>query len=205
MGELSGTVSEAVTGVVATDDSCDPALCARCDVRLRASFYRINGRRVCVPCQRRLRGSPLLGVAYGLLAAGVCVAVYYGVLRLFDIRFLLIAIVAGVAIGSAARRGMGYRTRFLNRPLSLLLTYAAVATTYLHSVLELQAGRPVESPMEQPILAAWMDSLTLPFRMAMEGKNLVALTLLVLGLHESWMFSKPPKVHQEGPFDPADA
>jgi len=193
MRELSGAVPEVVAGVLTSDEAGDPSRCARCEAQLSASFYRVNGRRVCVPCRRRLSGSPVLGVAFGLLAAGANLAAYYGILRLFEMRFLLIAVVTGVAVGSAVRRGTGYAFGFLNRPVALLLTYAAVTTTYLHSVLELSGG-------VQALGTAWLDAFTLPFRMGLEGKNLVTLALLALGLHEAWQFSKPPKVHQEGPF-----
>lgn len=180
-------------GPLAVARKSDPTLCRACAGDLDRGHVRINGRAVCVSCHRKMRGSPLLAVAAGLGAAILAVALYYAVLAAFSVRFLPVAVLAGVMVGAAVRRGRGYHVSMPYRLYAIGLTYLAVVSTYTHAVLEL--------PTATSSWQAWLDTWTLPVRMAAEGKSLVTLVLLSLGMFEAFRFSAPPLAKVEGPFD----
>lgn len=137
-------------------------------------------------------GSGVQAILAGLLAGGAAAGLYYGILALFEVRFLLIGLLAGVMVGSAVRRFRGIQPSVVYRLYALGLTYLAVVSTYAHVMLELPS---MTDPWQ-----AWLATWTLPVRMAAEGKNLVTLVLLLLGLYEAWRFSAPPRAHVQGPF-----
>lgn len=183
----------AVTTATAHSSESATGRCHACDGDLVSAYFRVNGHAVCRRCERRMAGSGVHAVLGGLLAAGLSGGIYYAILSLFEIRFTLVAVLAGVMVGTGVRRGRGYRVPVPYRLLALALTYLAVVSTYAHSVLDLPE---VSSPW-----AAWIGSLVLPLRMAIEGKNIVSLILLIFGLHEAWQFSAPPVANVEGPFE----
>lgn len=179
-------------GAMAAVRKSDPTMCRACSGGLGRGHVRINGRAVCDPCHRRMKGSALFAVAAGLGAAVAAVGMYYAILAWFSVRFLLVAVLAGVMVGTAVRRGRGYQVSLPYRLYAIGLTYLAVVSTYAHETL---ATPPF------PSWQAWLDTWTLPARMAADGKSLVVLVLLALGLFEAYRFSEPPVARVEGPFD----
>lgn len=166
--------------------------CEECRAPIGERYYLVNGHGVCAACEQRLQGSFRNALALGLLAAIGCIALYYAVFALLQMRFVFVAVVAGVAIGAAVRKAAHAGTLLRYRWLAVVLTYLATAATYAHSVLEMpDVGDPVQ---------AFLRALYLPVLMVMHQKNLVTLVLLGFGLHEAWKFSAPPRARIEGPF-----
>ncbi len=155
-------------------------------------FFVRNGEAICPSCLTAQEGSFREALAYGLGAALLSIALYYGIFFAWHIKFVFVAVIAGVLIGGAVRRGARVSNRLGYRWLAVVLTYVAVAATYAHALAEL-------SEVTGAFDAA-LRSLYLPLVMLWWRKNLVTLILLGFGVHEAWKFSAPPYVHVEGPF-----
>jgi hypothetical protein len=168
------------------------APCEECGGKLGATYYLANGHGVCVACEARLQGSYARALLLGAAAAVGCVALYYGIFAALQMRFAFVAVVAGVAIGAAVRKGAHASQLLRHRWTAVVLTYLATAATYAHSLLELAEVHGLPD--------ALVRALYLPAVMLMQQKNIVTLILLAFGLHEAWKFSAPPRLRIEGPY-----
>jgi hypothetical protein len=166
--------------------------CARCAAPLEDQYYELNGRATCPSCRRALDGNLLVAGLVASLAGAACTLLYYAIWQVWDLRFSLIAVIAGVVVGNVVRRFAGMGSRTLARWVAVGITYLSVAATYVHSVMDQFYAAPVWTVLR--------SSLLLPFGMIYEGSNVVTLVLLGFGLHEAWQFSKAPVVHEAGPF-----
>src|ERR1041385_5246647 len=112
--------------------------CSFCQQPIAGSYYEINGRVACLGCRGQLmaawnRGSPAqrfakalgLGAAAAALGAGV----YFGVEALTGYEFGLIAVVVGLLVGTAVRKGSRGRGGWRYQLLAMFLTYSAVVAT----------------------------------------------------------------------------
>src|ERR1051325_8164974 len=92
--------------------------CSFCQQPIAGSYYEINGKVACLSCRGQImaawnRGSPArrfakalgLGAAAAALGAGV----YFGVEALTGYEFGLIAVVVGLIVGAAVRKGSSGR------------------------------------------------------------------------------------------------
>ena len=73
---------------------------------------------------------------YGSLAGLVGAAIYYGVREATNIEFGLIAIVVGLIIGKAVKKGCNGRGGWFYQALAMFLTYTAIVLTYIPPVLK---------------------------------------------------------------------
>ena len=166
--------------------------CGRCTRQIQSQYFVANGHVVCEQCRASLEGSTARAVGYGLGAGALTVAVYYLVYFVWHMNFVLIAVLAGVTVGLAVRRGaQGNRARRY-RFIALGLTYLIVVSTYLPALLELPN---VESHSQ-----AALRALYLPMLMLISMKNPVTLILLGFGMHEAWKLSAPHVIAVDGPF-----
>src|SRR4051812_25986136 len=88
--------------------------CAACKTAITDRFFRINGQTVCARCHAAFVASRDAGSAgkrfltasgLGLGAALVGAAIYYGVRAATGYELGLIAVVVGVLVGMAVKRG----------------------------------------------------------------------------------------------------
>jgi hypothetical protein len=166
--------------------------CGRCQTRIDDHYFVANGHVVCDPCRSSLEGSTSRAVGLGVAAAVLSAGLYYVVYAIWQMNFVLIAVIAGVLIGLSVRRGaQGNRARKF-RWIAVGLTYLSVVSTYYPALLAL--------PGVDGQLSAALRSLYLPFLMLISMKNPVTLILLGFGLHEAWKLSAPHVVNVDGPF-----
>ena len=112
--------------------------CSFCQQPVTGSYYEINGKVACLGCQGQIlaawnHGSPArrfakalgLGAAAAALGAGV----YFGVEALTGYEFGLIAVVVGLVVGAAVRKGSSGRGGWRYQALAMFLTYSAVVGT----------------------------------------------------------------------------
>jgi hypothetical protein len=168
------------------------APCENCRAGLREAYYVANGRVICTECRERLQGSGWVAFGLGAAAALACAAVYYSVHAAFRVNFVLVAVLAGAAVGLSVRRGARSSRLRRYRFMALGLTYLSVVSTYAPALLEM--------PDVDNVFQAGLRALYLPVLMLIAMKNPVTLILLVFGLHEAWKLSAPPIVHVDGPF-----
>src|SRR5215510_9347414 len=85
----------------------------------------------------------------GLLAALTGAAVWYGVMVATGKEFGLLAIVLGLWVGGAVRLGSGGRGGVACQVLAVLLTYAAIAASYVPVLSEELAKQAVASAAQE--------------------------------------------------------
>lgn len=129
---------------------------------------------------------------FGLTAALLAAAGYYVVYAVWHLNFVLIAVIAGVLIGLAVRRGAQGNRAQRYRFIAVALTYLCVVSTYVPALLAM--------PDMSTTLSAGLRALYLPFLMLISMKNPVTLILLGFGLHEAWKLSAPHVLNVDGPF-----
>ena len=112
--------------------------CSFCQQPIAGSYYEINGKVSCLGCRGQImaawnRGSPALRFAkalgLGAAAAALGAGVYFGVEALTGYEFGLIAVVVGLLVGAAVRRGSSGRGGWRYQVLAMFLTYSAVVAT----------------------------------------------------------------------------
>ncbi len=86
----------------------------------------------------------------GALAAGIGAVIYYAIIRMTGLNIGLIAVVVGVMVGGAVRRGSGNRGGPFYQGIAILLTYLSIVAMNvpLHPRRRLQSGSPGKSGQE---------------------------------------------------------
>ena len=115
--------------------------CKGCNGSLTGAYFQANGAVFCNNCAEGVRklvagrgtraGRFLRALLYGLGAAILGSAVYYGIRAATGYEIGLVAIVVGVIVGKAVRAGSGNRGGWRYQVLAALLTYASIASTYV--------------------------------------------------------------------------
>jgi len=112
--------------------------CGVCKQAITASYYEINGHVACQRCRSRLvvernQGSSAgrfahalgLGLGAALFGAGL----YFGIAAVTGYEFGLVAVVVGLVVGGAVRKGSSGRGGWRYQALAMFLTYTAVVVT----------------------------------------------------------------------------
>src|SRR5690349_4084007 len=105
--------------------------CVVCKQPLSGTYFEVNGKTVCPGCRDRLNAelnkySPAVRFARALgLGAGAAVigaGIYYGISAATGYEFGLVAIVVGLLVGKAVRKGSGGRGGWRYQALAMALT-----------------------------------------------------------------------------------
>ena len=151
-----------------SDDAQTTATCATCGAAITTEYYEVNGKVMCEGCrigaeeQLNVGSGPgrfLRATALGLLAAAAGFGTYYGIARLTGYEFGLVAIIVGLMVGVAVRRGSNGRGGWRYQLLAVFLTYTAIVSTHVPFIIE-------EFKKEARTRAA-ADSVTAPTDSAM--------------------------------------
>lgn len=135
------------------------ATCAACNRAISDSYFEVNGKIVCPACRSRLvaewdRGSSgarfFKALVLGLLAGAVGAGIWFALLKLFNIELGLVAIVVGLLVGGAVRKGSNGRGGWAYQTLAMFITYSAIVSTYIPFILE----GIRQSPVVQDSIAA---------------------------------------------------
>ena len=130
-----------------TSQPAGMAACAGCKNPLVGSYYTMQGARICVACHGGVRqalasGSPakrfLKAVLFGFFAAILGAVIYVGVAVIFKVEIGLIAIVVGLIVGVAVKKGSEGRGGWPYQALAMFYTYAAIIVLYMPSAMERQ-------------------------------------------------------------------
>jgi hypothetical protein len=117
-------------------------LCLLCRAAVGATFYQLNGEKICDSCagRKQFELTPVRGrtfwkaVLYGLGAAAAGSAIYAIVLLVTGAEFALLSILVGMMVGKAMMRATGGRSRRKLQIVAVLLTYGSITTGYLPTV-----------------------------------------------------------------------
>lgn len=118
--------------------------CEFCNRTLQGFYYTINDQVSCESCKFGIEsdmqpggGSKrfLKAVLFGFPAAALGAGIYYAVAALSGYEFGLIAILIGFMVGAAVRAGANRRGGWVYQGLAMMLTYLAIASTYIPPAL----------------------------------------------------------------------
>jgi uncharacterized protein (DUF983 family) len=123
--------------------------CAACGQGIIDAYWQVNAAIACERCKNTLAreraarrpGRFLLAGLYGTLAAAAGATVWYAVRAATDYEFGLIAIVIGLGVGVAVKKGAGGRGGWAYQGLAMFLTYMAIVSTYVPVVVKSLAER----------------------------------------------------------------
>lgn len=114
------------------------AACGFCQQPISGTYFEINGQVACMRCRGQImaawnRGSPgkrfAKALGLGGAAALLGAALYFGIEALTGYEFGLVAVVVGLLVGSAVRKGSNSRGGWRYQALAMFLTYSAVVAT----------------------------------------------------------------------------
>jgi len=118
--------------------------CGGCGRELWDSYYEVNGKLACERCKTDLelmRGqgsgagrffrASIYGLGAGLVGAGI----WYGIRAATGFEIGFIAIVVGLLVGGAVRKGSNGRGGPLYQALAIFLTYGSIVSTYVPMIV----------------------------------------------------------------------
>ena len=117
-----------------TPTSSGPS-CAGCKRPIADAYYEINGKVICHSCRQQVEASFrggsglarfLKASLFGLASAVLGAALYFIVCRVTGLNIGLVAIVVGLMVGGAVRKGTGNRGGVLYQILAVFLAYFAI-------------------------------------------------------------------------------
>jgi hypothetical protein len=111
-----------------------PTSCTVCKQPLVGSYYTVNGRAVCASCREKVAvhaasGSFVTALMLGLGAAALGAGIYFGIEALTGYEFGLVAVVVGLLVGNAVRKGSRGFGGWRYQALAIGLTYISVVVT----------------------------------------------------------------------------
>jgi hypothetical protein len=119
--------------------------CSVCGSPLTDSYFLANGQIVCEKCRRGVEeewnrggaaGRLSKAVGLGILAMIGCAVLWYVVLKLTDSQWGILAIVVGLVVGGAVRKGSNGRGGWRYQALAIFLTYTAIVSSYVPFFIE---------------------------------------------------------------------
>jgi hypothetical protein len=138
------------------------AACAACGRPLADTYYEANGKVICPACRLRFlaewnrgtgAGRFFKAALLGLLAGAVGAGIWYAILALTGYELGLVAIVVGLLVGGAVRKGSNGRGGWKYQALAIFITYSSIVVTYIPLILgelnELQVAGVVSDSTAQ--------------------------------------------------------
>jgi len=220
-GNLQFERAERATGATGAD-------CAVCKQPITTSYYEINGHVTCQRCRSRIiaerdRGTSgtrfATALGLGLLAAAAGAGIYYAVAAATGSEYAIVAIVVGLLVGSAVRKGSNRRGGWRYQALAMSLTYSAIVVTYIPQIIKavterrasvINEGAPtVDSVHAAPkrigvggvllgLGALFLLAAALPI-LAGIG-NIIGLFIIGIALYEAWRLNKAIPLRITGPY-----
>ena len=118
--------------------------CKACGSLLSDTYYVLNGHIVCTRCRHTAEeewnrggaaGRFTKALGLGLLAMIGCSFVWYLVLKATDAQWGILAVIVGLAIGAAVRKGSNGRGGWRYQALAIFLTYTAIVSSYVPLII----------------------------------------------------------------------
>lgn len=170
-------------------------LCAACQRPLTDTYFEANSQVVCPSCRNAIaaewnrggsagRFAKALGL--GVAAMIVCSILWYVVLKLTDSQWGILAIVVGLVVGGAVRKGSNGRGGWRYQTLAIFLTYTAIVSSYVPFIIESMresggqvAEQPADSAMGVTAPAVSADAVATTDAAAPAAVQLGVLAVLV--------------------------
>lgn len=208
--------------------------CATCQRTIPDTYFEAGGQVLCTGCKDALLGAQQGGSALvrvlsalllGIVACGISAVVWYFITELTGYELGIVAVAVGVFIGAAVRVGAKGRGGWLYQAIAILLTYLAIASSYVPHAVEAfrdQAREARAAAANGPaapaapsvedleaedfaILAtAIVLSLAWPVLQVMEG-GFIGFLIVGFALYEAWKLNRRGDLSVQGPFRVASA
>jgi len=217
-------------------DQAGTPSCSVCKRALPDQYFVVNGHVVCDNCRRGVEAEWTQGaagrlgkaIALGVLATIACSVAWYLVLKLTGSEFGILAIVVGLVVGGAVRKGSNRRGGWRYQALAIFLTYTAIVSSYVPYMLD-QARQPdaavatdsvradssaltkesataaAKSPKTspRPLVVVVAIILGLGFLYALPFlaglQNLLGLLIIGIALYEAWKLNVRAELSVSGP------
>jgi hypothetical protein len=176
--------------------------CTGCHQPIAGPYFDVNGQPFCEACTASIRqahgDSPggaafARAVAAGLIAGAIGSSLFYLVEKISGYQLSILAIAVGFLVGRAVRWATGGRGGVIYQILAVVLTYAAIAFSWLPFVAERQGASldVLDVVLQTPFI------LSLPIQIGLERP--FTLVILGIGLWEAWTFTAPVPFVITGP------
>jgi hypothetical protein len=213
------------------------ATCAVCGQPIKSVYYDVNGNPACTDCRDQLSqrfsggsaqtGRVVRALVFGAVAAALGAGIYYGIRVLTNMEFGLIAIVVGLMVGGAVKKGSDGLGGWFYQAMAMFLTYTAIVSTYVPLVVkavhEHEATQVADGKGKQAAGQAGKDSAdakvqpkptvvgffvaivmligfiyALPFLAG--AQNIMGLIIIGIGLYEAWAMNRRAPLVITGPY-----
>ena len=154
--------------------------CSACKQSVHDSYYHINGLVVCGPCKDKVESSgagrlSLKGFGKStLFGAGAAIAgatVWYAVRELTGYEIALIGIAVGLLVGVAVKRGSRGWGGWQYQVLAMVLTYFAIASTYVPPLFKAMKSQRQSSAQPATTQRSPADNEDAPADSSVENPN----------------------------------
>ncbi len=173
-------------------------LCAACQ-RPAHEYFQFQGHIYCAPCRQRIESSldrlersASFGRAalYGVGAAIAGAALYYAVLAATGYEIGLVAVVVGLLVGKAVRKGSDSLGGWRYQALAMSLTYLSIVSSYVPGILKSHEALDMVSALALAIVAPLLGGF----------HDILGIVVIAIGLWEAWKFNRRVPVQFTGPF-----
>ena len=198
------TVEPAVAGTAPAAQAAAAPSCAICHQPIRDAYFSVGDKLVCPDCRGRYArangsGSPFgrfaKASAFGVVAGIVGALIWWGVRGITHANWGIVAVVVGFLVGGAVRAGSGGRGGRAYQILAVLLTYLAIAGSYVPELYEILRGRaPQPAVVETVIIIAIKAPILLGL------KSIIGLFITGFALWEAWKINTRRHVDFTGPY-----
>ncbi|HEY1341143.1 MAG TPA: hypothetical protein VGF59_26715 [Bryobacteraceae bacterium] len=203
--------------------------CVICKQPIVRQYYHAQGAVVCELCAQRIQSGqqapPAVSLARAALyGAGAAIAgciLYATVAIVTGLEIGLIAIVVGVIVGKAVRRGSNGLGGRPQQILAVLLTYFAITTSYIPLFISQAMKNPQaveqskkDAPQtvgtaEKPemsfgkaVVVLLLIAAAAPFLELTSGVSaLISLFIIFIGLRQAWRLTARSQILVMGPYD----
>ncbi|MBI1784261.1 hypothetical protein HYR69_03880 [Candidatus Sumerlaeota bacterium] len=119
--------------------------CAICARPLLDYYFTLNDKVFCPACRQRAESMQTQGsgldrfvraVVFGIGAAAPGAIIHYLILEFTGYELALITILIGYMVGTAVRKGSNGRGGWVYQTLAVFLTYMAIVTTYIPTIIK---------------------------------------------------------------------
>jgi hypothetical protein len=183
-----------------------PALaCKICQSPISDRYFEANGQVICEACQPRLakittptNDDFLRAGAYGVLGAIAGAALWATVVTLLHARIGIVALAVGWLVGKGVRKGSRNRGGPVFQAMAVVLTYLAVAGSYMPALYEFQQRSGEAVSVGALALIALVRPVTDAMASGMSG--ILGLLIVGFGLMQAWQVNRETKIVVSGPY-----
>jgi len=209
--------------------------CGACSRSISDTYFEVNGQVLCPSCRNIVEDQWKRGgsagrfgkaLGLGLLAMVACSIAWYAVLKLTNSQWGILAVVVGLVVGSAIKKGSNGRGGWRYQTLAIFLTYTAIVSSYVPFIIE---GIRERSAQVSDETTASQDSLVkvesekaavteppsagafalgvvfllgllyaTPFLAGLE--NAIGILIIGFALYEAWKLNKKAELRITGPY-----